>query len=91
MVIENKRDNAYECNCHDVKVGMAINDAKEIMERGLDINCRKLDYEVSFNGTVPTDFYLAYSTNGGSYIAKIYYDKNTGRVTEVSCPPKRCE
>ena len=90
VVQKHKLEKAYECNCQDVKIGMHIQEAMEVMKRGLKIDYQGFDYVVKFNGNQPSDLYITYSTNGGSYWAEIYYDKNTGEVTKVQCPPKNC-
>jgi hypothetical protein len=80
----------YECNCQHVKLGMGVKDAIKIMQRGIDPDYRAFSYEITFSGNEPYELFLAYSVHRGKYIVTIHYDKNTGQVTKISCPPKEC-
>ncbi|WP_347157172.1 hypothetical protein [Pontibacter chitinilyticus] len=91
MIQESQLERAYECNCHDVKIGMTADQATTILQKGLDINFQGYDYEITMSDNKLSDLYLAYSTNGGCYIAAIYIDKETGLVLKTDCPPNTCK
>ena len=83
---DNKKEEAFEINCRKIKTGMTIQEAIDTMKVGLDLNYDL--YQISFNkvDSTQTDYYITYPIDGGSYLVKIHFDKNTGIVTNVNRP-----
>ncbi|QHL88243.1 hypothetical protein GU926_12705 [Nibribacter ruber] len=86
VYLESRYEKLYIRNCHKVKAGMTLEEAKVAMggSRYYE-HLKSFSYETTFEKGKPTAFLLTYPTSGASYTVAIEYDPTTGLVKEVEC------
>ncbi|PSR52263.1 hypothetical protein AHMF7605_01355 [Adhaeribacter arboris] len=83
---ESKYSELYIKNCQKVKVGIPLEEAKVIMGgMNYNENEKSYNYWTSFEKGKPKKYSIDYPTSSSSYHTVIYYDPETGLVTEVEC------
>lgn len=83
---ESKYSELYINNCQKVEVGMTLKEAKIIMGgRNYSGNEKSFIYWTSFEKGKPKSFTIDYPTSSSSYHTLIYYNPETGLVTDVEC------